>query len=120
MDDEDFTILYITDTITNSPAGYQIQTQAKLNVWIIDINGEEHLTAQGAIDDLNCHKTPRGKPTVDISLCRNKCFQRTYLEEICSRFDQVGPVVSHLEVRLPEKPPTRKNIGEVLKGPQRQ
>ena len=29
------------------------------------------------------------------------------------------PVVSHLEVRLPEKPLTLKNIGKVLKGPQR-
>ena len=42
------------------------------------------------------------------------------LEEILSRFDQVRPVVSHLEVRLPKKPPTPKNIGDVLGGPQRQ
>ena len=42
------------------------------------------------------------------------------LEEICSRFDQVRPVVSHLEVRLPKKPPTPNIIGDALGGPQRQ
>ena len=36
---EDFTILYITDSIPNSPAGHKLPTQAKLNVWIIAING---------------------------------------------------------------------------------
>ena len=29
-------------------------------------------------------------------------------------------MVSHLEVRLPKKPPTPKNIGDALGGPQRQ
>ena len=29
-------------------------------------------------------------------------------------------MVSHIEVRLPNKPPTPKNIGEALGGPQRQ
>ena len=42
------------------------------------------------------------------------------LEYICSRFDQVRPVVSHLEVRLPKKPPTPKNIGDALGGRLRQ
>ena len=50
----------------------------------------------------------------------SKSSQRTYLEEICSIFDQVRPVVSHLEVCITRKPPTPKNIGEGLKGPQRQ
>ena len=40
MDDEDFTIPYINDTIPDSPAGHQFPTQAKQNVWIIAINGE--------------------------------------------------------------------------------
>ena len=44
----------------------------------------------------------------------------TDLEEIRSRFDQVRPVVSHLEVCLPNKTPTPKNIGEDLGVPQRQ
>ena len=39
LDDEDFTILYVTDIIPNSPAGHQLPTQAKLNAWIIAING---------------------------------------------------------------------------------
>ena len=29
LDDEDFTIPYITDKITNSPAGHQLPAQAK-------------------------------------------------------------------------------------------
>ena len=49
-----------------------------------------------------------------------KSYQIKYLEEICYRFDQVRPVVSHNEVCLPKKPPTPNDIGEVLKGPQRQ
>ena len=44
-------------------------------------------------------------------------YQRTDLEEICSRFYQVRPVVSHIEVRLPKKPPTPNNIGEGLSCP---
>ena len=71
-------------------------------------------------DKLNFHQITRGKCNVNISLCRRKIYQRTYIEEICSRFDQVRPVVSHLEFCLPEKPPTAKNIGEVLKVPRRQ
>ena len=46
-------------------------------------------------------------------------YQRTDLEEIRSIFDQVRPVVSHLKVRLPKKPPTANNIGETLGSPQR-
>ena len=56
--DEDFTIPYITDTIPNSPDGHQLLKQAKLNRWIIDINGEEHITCQGALDELNRYQKP--------------------------------------------------------------
>ena len=76
--------------------------------------------SQGVLDELNCHQTPRSKSNINISLCRRKKYQRTDLEEIRSRFDQVRPVVSHLEVRLPKKPPTQNNIGDALGGPQRQ
>ena len=41
LDEEYFIIPYITDAIQNSLAGHQLPTQAKLNVWIININGEE-------------------------------------------------------------------------------
>ena len=40
---------------------------------------------------------------------------KIYLEYICSRFDKVRPVVLHIRVILPKKPPTPKNIGEDLK-----
>ena len=76
-------------------------------------------TAQGVLDELNLHQTPWDKFKIKISLCRRKNYQRTDLEEICSRFDQVKPVVSHLEVCLSKKPPTPKNIGEALGIPQR-
>ena len=118
MDGEYFTIPYITDTIPNSPALHQLLSQAKRIFLIVDINEEEPITAQGVLDQLNCHQTPWGKSNIKISLCRRNRYQRTYLEDICSRFDQVIPVVSHLEVHLPKKPPTPNNISEGLKGPQ--
>ena len=89
-------------------------------MWIIAINGEETITAQGVLDELNRHQIPRGKSNIKISLCRKKIYQRINLEDICSRFDQVRPVISHLEVCLPKKSPTPNNIGEGLSGPQRQ
>ena len=89
-------------------------------MWIVAINGEEPITYQGVIDELNRNQTPWGKYNIKISLCRRKNYQRTDPEEIRSRFDQVRPVVSLLEVSLPKKPPTPKNIGEALGGPQRQ
>ena len=119
LDDEDCTIPYITYTIPNAPAGHQLPSQAKINVWIVAINVEEPITAQGVLDELNRHQNPRGKSKIKISLCRRKRYQRTDLEEILSRFDQVRPLVSHLEFRLLKKPPTPKNIGDALGGPQR-
>ena len=68
MDDEDFIITYVTNIIPNSPAGNKLPTQAKRNVWIIAINGEEPITSQGALDELNRHQTPRGKYKVNISI----------------------------------------------------
>ena len=40
LDDEYFTIPYITDTIPNSPASHKLPSRAKRNVWIVAINGE--------------------------------------------------------------------------------
>ena len=88
-------------------------------MWIIAINGECPIKDQGVLDKLNNHQTPHGKYNINISLCRSESYQRIDLEEIRSRFYQIRPVVSHLEVRLPKKPPTPKNIGEGLKGTQR-
>ena len=90
-----------TDTIPNSPAGRQLPSQAKQNLWIVDINGEYPITAQGVLDGLNCHQTPQVNSKIKISLCIRKSYQRTDLEEIRSIFYQVRPVVSRLEVRLP-------------------
>ena len=87
---------------------------------IISINEEEPITAQGELDELNNHQTPRRKSNIKINLCRRKRYQLTYLEDTRSIFDQVIPVVSHLEFRLPKKPPTPNNIVEGLSGPQRQ
>ena len=114
LDDEHFKIPYITDIIPNSPAGHQLPSQAKRNMWIVSINGEEPIKDQGVFDELNRQQNPRGKSNIRISLCIRKSYKRTDLEEIRSRFDQVRPVVSHLEVCLPKKPPTQKHIGEYL------
>ena len=82
LDDEYFTILYVTDTIPNSPAGCQLTTQANQHVCIIYINGEEPITYQGDLDELNFHQTPRGKYKVKISLDRRNSYQTSDLEEI--------------------------------------
>ena len=109
LNNEDFRIPYITDTIPNSLAVHQLPSQANRHVWIIAFNGEEPITAQCVLDELNRHQTPRGKSNIKISLCRRKNYQRTYIEKIRSIFDQVIPVVSHIEFRIPKKPPTQKN-----------
>ena len=86
----------------------------------IYINGEEPITSQCALDELNCHQNPRGKSKFKLSICKRKSYHRTDIEEIWYIFDQVRPVVSNLEVFLPKKHPTSKNIVEGLKVPQRQ
>ena len=80
LGDEDFTIPYITDTIPNLSAGHQLPSQAKRNLWILAINREEPITAQGVLDELNRHQTPRGKSNINISLCRGKSYQGTDFE----------------------------------------
>ena len=55
LDDENFTIPYITDKSPNLPDRHQIPEQAKLNVWIVAINGGDPITAQGALNGLNRH-----------------------------------------------------------------
>ena len=82
LDDEYFTIPYITDTIPNSPAGNKLPSQAKRNVWIFAINVKEPITDQGVLDELNLHQTPRGKYNINISLCRSNSCQISALEDI--------------------------------------
>ena len=72
------------------------------------------------IGELDIRQNPRGNYNAKISLCRRKSYHRTYIEEIHFIFDQVRPIVSHIEVRLPKKPLTPKNICVSLKGLQRQ
>ena len=47
-----------------------INFQHRLNkfFWIMAINGEESITSQGALDELNHHQTPHGKSKVNVSL----------------------------------------------------
>ena len=119
LDDEDFTIPYIIDTTQNSPAGYQLPTQDNKNLRIIDINKEDPNKDQGELDKLQYHQTLSGKYKFNIRLFIRNRYHRTYLEDIHSIFDQFRPVVSHIEVFLPNKPPTPNNIGEGLKVIQR-
>ena len=88
LDDEDFTITYVIDTIPNSPASNKLPTHDKKNVWFIDINGEEPMKSQGALDEIQRHRNPQEKYNVKISLCIRKSQNRTYLEEIRYRLDQ--------------------------------
>ena len=80
LNDEDFTIPYVTDTIPNPPEGNQLPSQAKRNVWIIAINGEEPITYKCALDELNYHQTLLGKSKAKISLCGRKDTRRHVLK----------------------------------------
>ena len=119
LDDEYFTIPYVIDIIPNSPAGHKVMTHTKKYVWIIYDNGEKPMKHQGALDELQHHKTQRGKSEAKISLCRSNIYQQKYIEDIWYIFDQVRPVVSHPEVRLPENNIPPKKIGDAIKGPHR-
>ena len=118
LDNADFIISDVINKIPNSPAGHQLPTQSKKNVWIIDINGKDPIIYQVAIDELHHHYNQCGKCKVNISLCRRKSYEKTYIKYIWSIFDQVRPVFSHLEVSLPGKTIAAKNIDKDLKGPQ--
>ena len=72
LHDEDFTIAHITDTIPNTLSVLQVPSQAKRNLWIIAFNGEELITAQGVLDEINRRQNPRGKSNIKIILCRRK------------------------------------------------
>ena len=67
LDNEYFTIPYITDTIPNSTAGHQLLSQAKTKVWIVAINGEDTIKAQGVLDKLNHHQTTQSKHKIKIT-----------------------------------------------------
>ena len=86
-------------------------------MWIIFINGEENITYQVTLNELNHRQTPRGKSKVNISLRRRNSYQKTDLVEIHYIFDQLRTVVLYLEVFLPDKPITPNNICEYLNGP---
>ena len=72
LDDEDFTIQYITDEIPDSPADHQLTPYTKRNLCIIAINGEETITDQGIINELNIYQNPREKSNIKISICIRK------------------------------------------------
>ena len=115
LDDEYFTIPSVIDKIPNSPDSHHLLTQYKKNVWIVAINGEDTITEQVTLDEIQKHKTQSVKYKFNISIFIRKSYQMTDLEWIWSMFDQVIPVVSHIEVNLPEKHIAPNNIGEAIK-----
>ena len=88
-------------------------------MWIISINVKYPITSQGALYLLQFHQNQHVKYKVNIVIFLRKSYQRTYLEDIWFICDQVRTVVSHLEAKLPEKHLTPKNVGEAIKGHQR-
>ena len=119
LDDAYFTTPYIIDTIQNSPASNELPTHSHKSICIININGEDTITNKGSLDELHSYHTPQCKSRVNIILYRRKIYQKMDLEDICSIFDKFRPVVSHIEVHLPENIPTPKSTGEALKVTQR-
>ena len=59
-------------------------------------------------------------PKSRLVKCRRKSYQKIDLEYIYSIFDQVRPVLSHIEFHLPKKPTTLKIIVEGSKFHHRQ
>ena len=109
MDENDFTISYIIDNITNSPEGHQLLPND--NVCIIYNNGEDPIPAKGSLGKLQCYHTQCENSESKISLYRKKIYQFTNIEEPRSIFDQIRPVISNLEVSLLEKPKPPKKVG---------
>ena len=72
-------------------------------MWIIAINGEDIITDQDPLDELQHHHNQRGKYKVKISIFRSKSYQRTDIEYIRLIFDQVITVFSNIEVSLTDK-----------------
>ena len=68
LDDDDFKMTFIIDKIPNSPSGHQFLTQANNHMWIVYIDREEPITANGALDELYIYHTQPLKPKVNISL----------------------------------------------------
>ena len=114
MDGDDFTFPYILDKITNSPAGHQLPKKSK-NVQIISIYVQEPITNKGALSGLQHYQTKQGKYKAKIFLCRRKIYQLTDIETLWSRLYRTRPVVSHLEVILPQKHKVPKIIVEAIK-----
>ena len=115
MDYDEFIITNIIDTIANYPPGHQILTQAKKIVCIIAINGDKTVITKGLIDEIQRYHTQHSNKKLNIRLCSRNSYQCTDIEELWSIFDQIRPVVSHLEVNLPEKPKVHNKIGETIK-----
>ena len=118
LDDEDLTIPYVVDTILYLPAFYQLTTHANKNMWFMDINSEEPMISQGAIDELQRHHNQRVKFKFKASLYISKIYQRKNLKYIQSRFDQFRPVVSHLKFfphRYLQPQRTLSNLLKVLR-----
>ena len=114
MDDDDLNITYILYNIPNYPSVHQLPSQANNNLYVLKMDGEEPITAKCAPEDIRLHQNNKWKLNFWILIFEWKCSQRTNLEDIGSLFHQIRPIVSHLEVRLPQKPKFPKNIGDAL------
>ena len=80
MDYADFTIPYIIDSITNSPADNKLTTQADDKSGIIHINGEEAITFKLTLDEIHIYRTQCSKSKVNISLYISKRYYQTDIE----------------------------------------
>ena len=81
-------------------------------MWIVAINGEDIITDQDPLDELQHHHNQSGKYKVNMSIFRSKSYKRTYIEYIRLIFDQVRPLFSNIEVSLTEQTLTPRTIDE--------
>ena len=68
MNNYDLTIPHILDTIPNSPSGNQLPSQAKNNLWILEIDIGDPIISKGELEEIKQYQTYKGKYKVRVRL----------------------------------------------------
>ena len=50
-------------------------------MWIVAINGEESITAQGVLDEINSHQTPRGNQISRLAYAEGRATKEQILRK---------------------------------------
>ena len=70
INDDGSNIECIVDTVPNSPSVHQLPYQSTNNFLIVEIYGEEPITAKGYLEEIKLHLSNEVKSKFNISLCK--------------------------------------------------